>query len=196
MKRFYRRHGFTLAELLIALAIMGAIATFTIPKVLQGQQDGKHKSMAKEAMGVISDAYGVYRLTHTSSATTGPKDLTPYINYVSLSTTAIDADYNDVATFDCGTGIRACLVLHNGGVLGYNPSHEFGGTATTNAVTFIFDPDAKHDANATGPVKAFRFFLYHNGRMTSRQNTLTGTKDAVNTWNPVPNGDPPWFSWN
>ena len=46
--------GFTLVELLIALAILGTIATFTIPKVLQTQQDGKFKSIGKEAAGFVS----------------------------------------------------------------------------------------------------------------------------------------------
>ena len=40
--------GFTLAELLIALTILGVIAIFTIPKVLQSQQDTRYSAAAKE----------------------------------------------------------------------------------------------------------------------------------------------------
>ncbi|MBL8031855.1 MAG: prepilin-type N-terminal cleavage/methylation domain-containing protein [Candidatus Doudnabacteria bacterium] len=48
-----RVKGFTLAELLIALVILGVIATFTIPKVLYANQNTKYNAIAKEAMGTI-----------------------------------------------------------------------------------------------------------------------------------------------
>lgn len=48
--------GFTLAELLIALAILGVIATFTIPKVLQGQSDSKKYAVMKETIAALNAA--------------------------------------------------------------------------------------------------------------------------------------------
>lgn len=42
--------GFTLAELLIALGILGVIATFTIPKILSAQQDSKTKPSPKKRL--------------------------------------------------------------------------------------------------------------------------------------------------
>jgi prepilin-type N-terminal cleavage/methylation domain-containing protein len=48
--------GFTLAELLIALAILGVIATFTIPKVLQSQQNGQKIAIFKETIAAIQQA--------------------------------------------------------------------------------------------------------------------------------------------
>ncbi|HEY9745532.1 MAG TPA: prepilin-type N-terminal cleavage/methylation domain-containing protein [Oculatellaceae cyanobacterium] len=49
--------GFTLAELLIALSILGLIATFTIPKVLVAQQDMTYRANAKDVAAAISAAY-------------------------------------------------------------------------------------------------------------------------------------------
>ncbi len=49
--------GFTLAELLIALALLGVIATFTIPKVLQANTDAKYNAEAKETIQMIANAY-------------------------------------------------------------------------------------------------------------------------------------------
>ncbi|MCE3234384.1 MAG: hypothetical protein K0Q50_564 [Vampirovibrio sp.] len=49
-----RRGGFTLAELLICLAILAEIATFTIPKMLYAQQSQQKKAVLKETIGSIS----------------------------------------------------------------------------------------------------------------------------------------------
>lgn len=48
-----RENGFTLAELLIALAILGVIATFTIPKVLNSQQDGQKSAVFRETIAAL-----------------------------------------------------------------------------------------------------------------------------------------------
>lgn len=40
--------GFTLADLVIALAILGLIATFTIPKIMVVQQAQQKKAIFKE----------------------------------------------------------------------------------------------------------------------------------------------------
>lgn len=50
-----RQSGFTLAELLIALSILGVIAVFTVPKVLQSQQDSKRLSILKESIATVSE---------------------------------------------------------------------------------------------------------------------------------------------
>ncbi len=50
------RQGFTLAELLIALAILGLIATFAIPKLLASQQDTKRRAIMQEAISALSAA--------------------------------------------------------------------------------------------------------------------------------------------
>ena len=42
--------GFTLAELLIALVVLGVIFALTIPKVLQSQNTGRYNAEAKDVM--------------------------------------------------------------------------------------------------------------------------------------------------
>lgn len=49
-----RYPGFTLAELLISLAILGVIATFTIPKILLANQQAQRLSVFKETLSSIS----------------------------------------------------------------------------------------------------------------------------------------------
>lgn len=50
------RHGFTLAELLIALVILGVLATFTIPKVLGTANSSERTSVFKEIIAAYTQA--------------------------------------------------------------------------------------------------------------------------------------------
>ena len=70
--------GFTLAELLVAMVILGLIATFTLPKVLSGQADTKKKAVFRETIAALKkvmsyglgsgemneDNSGTYFITH------------------------------------------------------------------------------------------------------------------------------------
>lgn len=68
--------GFTLAELLISLAILGVIATFTIPKVLKSEADAERKAVFKETLAVLS------QLAHIRSITSNQ----PFANIAELKT--------------------------------------------------------------------------------------------------------------
>ena len=50
-----KRSGFTLSELLIALALIGLIATFTIPKVLQQSSTQTTEAVLKETLGAFNE---------------------------------------------------------------------------------------------------------------------------------------------
>ena len=196
-----KQRAFTLAELLIALVILGVIATFTIPKVLTSQQDSRFNSIAKEATGMVSQAYQAYQLNNTSSslATMGFKDLTPYMNYVRYDTSStVDSEYNTVGTRTCGTSSDACLFLHNGASLRYRTTITFGTTDSTSTLWFSLDPDGivTTDGSATTPGKAIQVFLYMNGRIVNWGNTLNGTMSGGTSYGPNPSHDPPWFSWS
>lgn len=188
--------GFTLAELLIALAILGVIATFTIPKVIFAQQNQENSAAAKEALAMVAGAYQSYLLSGRASSSTTMGDFTQYMNYVKVETSGVMDDhvgYN--ASFDCSTLL--CLRLHSGAViypLANNKS--FGGTATTNAILIYYDPDGQR-ANTSSDVagKSLAFFVYYNGAITSRAKMKPGTADSSGTHSAVPTADPSWFSW-
>lgn len=85
--------GFTLAELLIALAILSVIAVFTITKDLVALQDAKYQAIGKEFAGMISGAYKAYKLANGYNPTMQVQDLTPYLNYVQVVTADSDPSW-------------------------------------------------------------------------------------------------------
>jgi prepilin-type N-terminal cleavage/methylation domain-containing protein len=188
------RCGFTLAELLIALAILGLISTFTIPKIISAQQNERNNAVAKEAVSMVAGAYQLYRQSKPVTALTRFQDLTPYFNYVTEDTggSTVD-DAQSLGTVTCNASNR-CLRLHNGAVLLYYPTMAFGGTGNTNGVWFNLDPDGKVTDGVNG--KSVQIWLYTTGRMTT-----VGSIDPGSCWDAgcnataMPNLDPPWFKW-
>ena len=84
-----KQSGFTLAELLIALAILGVIATFTIPKVLESGSTSQWNAMGKEVASMISGAHQQHKLQGLLSTNTLSGDLTQHMNYVAVDLSLI-----------------------------------------------------------------------------------------------------------
>ena len=187
--------GFTLAELLICLAILGVIATFTIPKIITNQQNSAYKAAALETAATISSAYQNYKLTNPVTSSFGMQTLTPFINYISVDTSSPMDDRYGALNWNCSS-TAPCLRLHNGGVLRYFTGATFGGTAATNAVFFHFDPDGVYGGTTNGPGKAVPIFLYYNGAITDEGNLSAGTTASNGSYPATPGNVPPWFTWN
>ncbi len=182
--------GFTLAELLIALAILGIIATFTIPKVLQAQQDQKYNAMAKETMAAISEAYQMHKAKGLLSSSTSAKDFAPYLNYVSVDTTSTLDPRPNGGTATCIPS-NMCVRLHNGALL-LLTWYSYAGTNITNGLTFVLDPDGVQ----TGKNDSLVMSLYYNGMLRTRNDYLPGTtSSAGGPYGPVTDGEPAWFHW-
>lgn len=191
--------GFTLAELLIALAILGVIATFTIPKVLNARQNDEFNAIAKEAAGAISEALSQHRLAGKLSASTRPTDLTPYFNYVRVETSGqVDYAYTQNQT-DC-SATKPCLRLHNGAVLYAYGDNCFGGTTGNHHIWFGFDPDGKYSGTTNGPGKSMHFLIYYSGQLMGTGDVKPGSRtdwgcDGDEAQGANPSFVPPWFSW-
>jgi prepilin-type N-terminal cleavage/methylation domain-containing protein len=187
--------GFTLVELLIALTILGEIATFTIPKVIISQRNNRYNAAAKEAASMIAQAHQKYVISNTITASTSAGDLTQYMNYVAAdSSTTIDLA-QEMSTRACNGVSNICIKTHSGGMLMWATAG-FMGTNSTNAVYFYFDPDGRvTDGTTNGPGKSVCFWLYTNGRLTNYGNLTAGTVYGGGTVGPDATADPPWFSW-
>jgi len=190
--------GFTLAELLIAILILGEIATFTIPKLIINQQNNTYNAKVHEGAGMIAQAYQQYQFSNNpvpSSTTFG--SLTPYMNYVKVDTSSVIDDAYGWGTNTCSNS-TPCLVLHSGAILRYVNSWNFAGTSSTNVLQAAFDPDGTTDGTTNGPGKAVVFELTYPGRVTS-QGAGASSTPLCGSWScpftaPATN-DPPWFSW-
>lgn len=185
--------GFTLAELLISLAILGVIATFTIPKILSSSTNSQNTAIAKEAASMISGAYQNYALNNTVAAGTTAGLLTQYMNYVSVDTATTYTGSAGTALQTC-TATLPCLKLHNGGIMQYDTVQSFGTTSTAgNGFLVNVDPDG------TGTQGAVSFILFPNGRLTTRGANAadpTHTGGAAGTLTSV-TSDPSFLAnWN
>jgi prepilin-type N-terminal cleavage/methylation domain-containing protein len=192
-----KRPGFTLAELLIALAILGVIATFTIPKILSAQQNGQKVAQAKEVAAMISGAFQKAKLDGVVSSSTKSSDLTPYMNYLSIDTSGKVIDAPVLGTTATCDSSNPCIKLHNGGYLWLFDGATFGGTTSLNCLAFIFDPDPSNNTTSTadGPLKAVQFQLYYDGFLTTRGQAKTGSTNSVGGSFGPGGFDPSWFTW-
>jgi prepilin-type N-terminal cleavage/methylation domain-containing protein len=194
MRPYLSHKAFTLAELLICLAILGEIATFTIPKVLSGQQNRQYNAQAKEAIAMISAAYQKAKMDGIATSTMTPSALKPYMNYVSNYTGLIDR-YPTDTSMDCNGGGYSCVKLHSGGVLLFDFDN-FGGTGTTNSILFGYDPDGTYSGLTSGNSKSLMIFVYYNGRVSTYANIAPGTVTA-GAWpgSACASCEPSWFSF-
>ncbi|MBY0451029.1 MAG: type II secretion system GspH family protein [Cyanobacteria bacterium] len=119
--------AFTIAELLISLAILGVIAVFTIPKLVSLNEDRKRAAIVKEVASMVSGAYQSYRLKATPSASTSGLDLLPFLNYRSATPMV---SYSGPLT---GPGVF--IDLHNGALINISGGGASGGSQP-NAVSF------------------------------------------------------------
>jgi prepilin-type N-terminal cleavage/methylation domain-containing protein len=192
MQRIFK--GFTLAELLMALAILGVIATFSIPKILSAQANASKLAKAKEVAGMIAGAYQQAQMAGVVTNSTLPFDLTPYMNYVSVDTSGRVIDSHVLSPSRTCNTTYPCIRLHNGGILWFDNT-AFTTSSTLRAIDFTFDPDPINNTTSTadGPLKAVQFTLYRDGFLTTRGVLRPGSIYPP-AWDACP-CDPSWFSW-
>jgi prepilin-type N-terminal cleavage/methylation domain-containing protein len=160
--------GFTLAELLIALAILGVIATFTIPKIINAQQNQSYIAATKEVCATMANAYQQYQWNNTIDTSVFTlEQLIPSINYVAQVTdnTPVDNVVTATGSQTCG-GTATCLKMHNGGMLWWFKNLTFD--ANGGRIIIYFDPDgiANYTAVTTGPGKSSQCTIWPNGRIS------------------------------
>lgn len=181
-------------ELLIALALMGTIAIFTISKVLSVTQANDNKWRVQSAASMISGAYARYQQDNTVTAGMKPSDLTPYMNYVKFISDS-SVTMNNMSCSSGGglcNGTYPCVQLHNGALLRFFDTETFGSLAPGYAI--IFQVDA--DNNATNNNQVELHLYATNGRVATRSEITNPTLTNAGSRTPNASCTPSWFSWN
>lgn len=183
--------GFTLAELLFSLLILGEIATFTIPKIITAQTNGTFRSVAKEDFATVATAWNLYTTSNAPTSNTTLGVLTPYINYLDIETSSqIDGAPGETFVNCSVTGSNICLKMANGSIINLRTYSTFNGTGSTNFAWFLVDPDGRYTTSADSVWGV----LYFNGRVTSWATIASGSSNSGGTYNPG-SYDPSWFQW-
>ena len=121
-----KRFGFTLAEVLITLTIIGVIAAMTIPTLLSNTSDQEYKTGLKKAISTINQAITMqYALDGTNMA--------DFTQSTGQGTSGI---------FNATYGIVANLFQQRMQVVSTTTNRAtkgFGNTATTNAAIYLSD---------------------------------------------------------
>lgn len=186
--------GFSLVELLIALALMGTITVFTISKLLNVTQANDYKWRIQMAASMISGAYARYQQDNTVTTGMKPSDLTPYMNYVKfISNSSVSMD-----NLSCSSGggpcsgTHPCVQLHNGALLRFWDVESFGSLAPGYAI--IFQVDADNNASNDNQVELHLYAT--NGRVATRSEITNPTLTSSGSRTPNASCTPSWFSWN
>lgn len=168
----YKASGFTLFEVLIALAILGLIATFGIPKVLKSTYGSKNTAIFKESVATLSSAYSAYEkingMGYGVSGTRGAEIVIAHVNIVRTITSGSSGGGLSVGSgltsFNCSS-TEPCYELHNGAWIqaGNAGTQGFLGNDTkSNAIQFNLDPDGERQAAG-----AVTLYMFYGGRVVT-----------------------------
>lgn len=99
--------GFTLAELLIALALLGIISAFTIPKVLQSSAQQETNAKLRETVATLENAwYGLRASNSIGYGSSLYENLAPVLNTISGEDNRVDlgnGPYVSMPAHPCAT---------------------------------------------------------------------------------------------
>lgn len=185
------KFGFTLAEVLITLGIIGVVAAITIPNLIANQQKKAIVSQLMEAQSILNQAVKSYAAdtdeegssefdTTLSPQEFGEKYFKPYLKIARICTRIEDGcwktgDFNgyyDLAGHKM-TNVPYSIVLNNGMVLGFS---KIDGT---NLVSIFVDVNGQSKRNVLGK-DVFSFYPYNSANLCN-----TGTEKYKNIKNGI-----------
>ena len=203
--------GFSLVEVIIAIAIVAFIAGIAIPGIMTSANNNKRLGVVKQTMSIIGDAFNNKLESNEIDTNAGFEQFmnvgnegVKYTRYFPGTTTAtqvtfsIDPAPNPMIMCNTGSpcvgttnGSLRAFTLKNGAYVIFNTVIRFG-TAANAAIPLVVDPDgeAKGDFNTVG------LWLYADGRIRTNRTIEPNTTyftGATQTVNPSGTPDPAWL---
>ncbi len=185
------KFGFTLAEVLITLGIIGVVAAITIPNLIANQQKKAIGSQLAEAQSILTQAIRQYTAdsdeegsaefdTTLSPQAFAEKYFKPYLKIARICTKLSDGcwktndfyGYYDLAGQKM-TNVPYSIVLNNGMILGFSKIDGY------NLVSIFVDVNGQGKRNVLGK-DVFSFYPYNSANLCE-----TGTEKYKNIKNGI-----------
>jgi prepilin-type N-terminal cleavage/methylation domain-containing protein len=113
------QEGFTLAELLISMAMIGVIAAFTIPKVMQAAGERENKARLQEAMATVEGAWYALKIDDSYDTGNGKNLYSNLITGSSLGTSKMAATLTGTGLFSFSDANHPCANANVADLQGY-----------------------------------------------------------------------------
>ena len=134
-----RHKGFTLAELLTALGVLGVIASFSIPKMLYAQELQQRKALLKETVALISQIQYEGVVTGELTANTNTSYFSNRLNALQICTDAA-AQGCWTSGYNSGDKNEPGARLANGvEMVGFNWGDNLGAGRYGNVITIDYN---------------------------------------------------------
>lgn len=154
-----KKNGFTLAEILIALCIIGIISALTVPNVSKLTTDAKIGPSLSKFVADFSHATGVYLLEEDAYTLTDAGaangDLKWLQNYMNLIPAGTSGDNNPVYILPNGSTVA---------IIAENTSYTAKAPYKGEFAQIVYDIDGKQGKNTVGR-DIFQFFLDESGAL-------------------------------
>jgi prepilin-type N-terminal cleavage/methylation domain-containing protein len=189
-----RNKAFTLPEMMIVVALIGAVMIMLVPKI--GSTDKYRRNAAVKA-GIMAVANGlqVLKVKSGGEATTNLASIVPYMANVTAKTTGtIDHYLAGQPAINCATSTNSCFQLPSGAVMATMGTATFAGTNGLNALLIIIDSDGVEKA---GNIKSRSagLLLSFDGQVTDAANARAGTLVAGSAYTNCSGCNPAWLKW-
>ena len=171
--------GFTLSELLVGLGIIGLIAAFAVPKVLNASGAAVANAKVHKAAQAVVNGYEKWVQENGNSENTTPANIMSIVQHNGLITDGRKMDFapsytedftcTDIPSHTTFTGI--CYKMPDGAVLFFRSGiYDTFGQNPDKALFFAVDPDGFNinDNSQANNSNATAFWLYSNGRLRER----------------------------
>jgi prepilin-type N-terminal cleavage/methylation domain-containing protein len=184
-----RYNGFSLAELLVAMGVLGIIATFSIPKVLTATQSKQKVAITREVLSSLAQARLLLQNEGKWTASTTAEQLATKMNFIRYHTAGLidtpPANYPWMPSHDCAA--IGCFEFHNGAKAMFYC--DFAGTTAQDALAFMLDTDGQYRNSGD----SIWLVVYFDGKIRTEATINPNTRYCDGTYNPSPT-DPDWWT--